>query len=296
MSKNRNLKYQFMNCIQKNFRESVDKHSLKQTGKKGTEIFSYSQRKNLIDVSSNFANYMKENHPEVKQVREITSQHVQEFLNSKTSCSQATLEQYKHQFNKLERLVNDTYKTSVNFHETTTPVSTKNGGGKIRTDMLTTDNYNKLMSNSINQNFKNALVLSQFFGLRACECSKLQYTDISEQGIKIVGLKGGRDRFVKCENEQQKRIIKDFLNKKGRVCSCQTGSLQQSFNREKKKNNISSASDFHASRKAFATNKYLEYRQQGYTVEQSLNKVSHALGHGDNRLDLLKEYICTSLV
>lgn len=27
MSKNRNLKYQFMNCIQKNFRESVDKHA-----------------------------------------------------------------------------------------------------------------------------------------------------------------------------------------------------------------------------------------------------------------------------
>lgn len=297
MSKQRNLKYQFMNCIQKNFHEGINKHSLKASGKNGNEVFSYSQRKNLIDLSANFSNWMKETHPEVKQVNQVNSDHIQEFLNSKTNCSQATLEQYQSQFRKLENLVNNTYKASVNYHSATTPRSTKNGGGKLRSDMLSTSNYNKLMSNSTNQNFKNALCLSQNFGLRASECSKLKYSDISENGIKIVDSKGGRSRFIPCETQQQKQVIKDFLGKVGRVCNCKTASLQQAFCREKKKNGISSASDFHSSRKAYATNKFQEYRQQGLSVQQSLNKVSSNLGHsGDgSRNDLMKEYICCSI-
>lgn len=298
MSKNRNLKYQFMNCIQKNFRESVDKHSLKQTGKKGTEIFSYSQRKNLIDVSSNFANYMKENHPEIKKVNQINSDHIQEFLNSRINCSQATLEQYQSQFRKLESLVNDTYKTNVNYHSATTPISQKNGGGKLRTDMLTTENYNKLMSNSTNQNFKNALLLSQHFGLRCEEISRLKATDFTEKGLSIIDSKGGRDRLIPLETDKQKQIAKEFMQKVGRICPIQKGSLQQAFNREKKKNGLSSSSDFHSSRKAYATERYQSYRQQGMSVKESLDRVSHNLGHGDSshRLDLLKEYICCPLI
>lgn len=292
MSKTRSLKYQFLNCIEKNFKTGINKHSLKQTGKTGNEIFSYSQRKNLIDLSANFSNWMKENHPDIKQIKDIKQEHVQEFLNHKrTTTSQATVDNWRSQFNKLECITNSTYRTSVNFH-TEKVLSTKNGGGKLRTDMLSMENYNKLMSNSTNQNFRNALCLSQHFGLRACECSKLQYRDITENGINVVDSKGGRSRFVPVETQQQKNVIKEFLGKAGRVCSCKTASLQQAFNREKKKIGLSSASDFHSSRKAYATQKFQEYRQQGMSVQKSLDRVSNNLGHGNNRDDLLKEYIC----
>ena len=117
MSKTRSLKYQFLNCIEKNFKEGINKHSLKQTGKQGNEIFSYSQRKNLIDLSANFSNWMKENHPSIKQIKDIKQEHVQEFLNYKrTTTSQATVDNWRSQFNKLECIANSTYKTSVNFH------------------------------------------------------------------------------------------------------------------------------------------------------------------------------------
>ena len=45
-------------------------------------------------------------------------------------------------------------------------------------------------------------------------------------------------------------------------------------------------------RKAYATNMYKECRAQGMSVQSSLSAVSQALGHGANRNDLMKEYIC----
>lgn len=296
MSKRRNIKYQFLHCINTNFREGMDKHSLKSQGKYNSRIFSFSDRKNLLDLSSSFSNWLKINHPEIKQLYEIDSSHIQEFLSLKASnCSQKTLEQYQSRFRKLEVLVNSTYNINVNYHNVVTPLSSRNGGGKIRNAMLSTDNYNKLLK-STNTNFRKALTLSFHFGLRAAECAKLRYEDVSENGIKIIDSRGKRNRFIPVENNQQKKIIEDFLYKTGRVCPVQTGSLQQAFNREKKKQGITiSNGDFHTARKAFATGKYKEYREQGQTVQQALNTVSHRLGHGNNRNDLMKQYICCPL-
>lgn len=293
MSKIRNIKYQFKYCIDTHFKEGMDKHSLKSQGKDNSKIYSYSDRKNLIDLSSNFANWLKINYPEIKQLYEINSSHIQEFLSSKTSdCSQKTLEQYQSRFRKLEVLANSTYNINVNYHNVVTPLSSRNGGSKIRNAMLSTDNYNKLLKTT-NANFRKALTLSFHFGLRAAECAKLRYEDISENGIKIIDSKGKRNRFIPVENKQQKKIIEDFLNKKGRVVSVQVGSLQQAFNREKKKQGVFITNgDFHTARKAFATNKFQEYRKQGQSVQQALNNVSHRLGHGNNRNDLMKQYIC----
>lgn len=53
MSKTRNIKYQFKHCIDIHFKEGMDKHSLKLQGKDNSKIYSYSDRKNLIDLSSN---------------------------------------------------------------------------------------------------------------------------------------------------------------------------------------------------------------------------------------------------
>lgn len=91
----RNLKYQFLQAINNNLRENMDKHADKANGIRNTDkIYSYSSRSNLIDLSANFANYMRVTYPEVHKVSEIQTKHIQDFLNSKTeSCSQSTLSQ-----------------------------------------------------------------------------------------------------------------------------------------------------------------------------------------------------------
>lgn len=291
----RNIKYQFKNAIDSHFTEGMNKHSIKANGEmNGERIFSYSDRKNLIDLSSGFSNFLKENHSEVKMVKDIQSDHIQEFLNGKSAdCSQKTLEQYKSRFQKLERLLNNTYHIKVDYHSVTVPLSEKNGGGKIRNIMLSENDYSKMLQTT-NENLKKAVLLSKNFGLRASECSKLKYSDIKDNGIQIVDSKGKRSRFVPVENKGQKEVLEQLKQKKGdRVCPVQTGSLQQAFNREAKKKGISIDNGaFHTLRKNYATNKYQEYRKEGLSVQQSLDRVSARLGHGENRNALMKEYIC----
>lgn len=297
MGKIRNIKYQFKHCIDTHFREGMDKHSIKKNGKDNSKIYSYSDRKNLIDTSSNFANWLKENHSEIRQLKDINATHIQEFLNEKASnCSQKTLEQYQSHFRKLETLCNNTYNTNVDFHSAVTPISLKNGGGKIR-NVICSDNQYQSLLKTTNNNLKSALILSKNFGLRASECSKLQYRDIKEDGIYIADSKGKRSRFIKAETRQQQDILQQFSGERqGRICPVQTGSLQQAFNRECQKQGIDFPNGaFHTLRKNFATTKYKEYREKGETVQQALDHVSHALGHGSKRNELMKQYICCPL-
>lgn len=297
MGKTRNIKYQFKYCIDTHFREGMDKHSMKRNGKDNSKIYSYADRKNLIDLSANFANWIKENHAEIKQLKDINSMHIQEFLNEKAnSCSRKSLQEYQSHFRKLESLCNNTYNTNVDFHSTVTPISAKNGGGKIRNIMCSDAQYQMLLKTK-NSNLKSALVLSKNFGLRASECSKLQYRDIKEDGIYIADSKGKKSRFVKAENKEQQDILQQFRGKKqGRICPIQTGSLQQAFNRECKKQGIHFQNGaFHTLRKNFATAKYKKYREKGETVQQALDSVSHVLGHGSKRNELMKQYICCPL-
>lgn len=165
------------------------------------------------------------------------------------------------------------------------------------TNIMCSDAQYQMLLKTKNSNLKSALVLSKNFGLRASECSKLQYRDIKEDGIYIADSKGKKSRFVKAENKEQQDILQQFRGKKqGRICPIQTGSLQQAFNRECKKQGIHFQNGaFHTLRKNFATAKYKEYREKGETVQQALDSVSHVLGHGSKRNELMKQYICCPL-
>ena len=193
----RNLKYQLKTAIEKNFKEGMDKHSIKANGGDGTKIFSYSDRKNLINFTSNFSNWMKFNYPEVKLAKDINSNHVQSFLNSKAQdCSRATLKQYVSKANKMAKLINNTYNQNLKFN-VVAPVS-KSSNQPLRNKQMEVNHYNKLISKMRDGNGKNALMITKNFGLRVSELTKLQGRDIDlDKGvIRVVGGKGGRDREV----------------------------------------------------------------------------------------------------
>ena len=296
----RNLKYQFLQAINNSFKENMDKHADKANGIRNTDkIYSYSARRNLIDLSANFANFMRESYPDVHNVNEIGTEHVQAFLNSKTgNSSQPTLNNYSALINKLEKCVNAKFHCSATYHCEVVPISCKNGGGKIRNVMLSENDFETLIKSTTNQYLKKALILSYHFGLRAAECAKLKSKDIKSNGISIIDSKGKRCRFVPAETEKQKQILEQFKEKaQSRICPVQHQSLEQAFRRELKKNSIVIQNGaFHTCRKAYATAKYKEYRENGLSVKEAMSKVSVNLGHGASRFELMKEYICTALV
>lgn len=295
----RNLKYQFLTAINQHFKEGMDKHSMKHAAEmNGTRIFSYADRSNLVDLAAGFSEYMKQAHPQIKEVRHITTDHVQGFLAAKSStATQATLSQYGSRFAKLERLVNDSYKScKVDFHSVVVPISSK-CSGKVRTQMLSASDYQTLLSSTTNTNLRNALVLSYCAGLRASECSKIKASDwhAASGVLRIVDSKGKRTREVLVPQQHHTAVDAVMSSSQDRICSCQTESLQKAFRRQLAACGLAStytAGAFHMTRKAYATNLYRECRAQGMGVQSSLSTVSRSLGHGANRNDLMKQYIC----
>lgn len=299
----KNIKYQFLHAINSNFKENQDKHSLKAEHQTGKEtIFSYSARKDLINLSSNFSNWLKDTHPETKQVKNITSSEISEFLNCKAeNCSQRTLEHYSSLFQKLSLVVNVTYHCKVDYtNGVVIPASSKNGGSKIRCKMLDSADYHSLLKTS-NINLKKALLLSQNFGLRASEISKLKKNDISDSQIQVIDSKGKRSRVIPIQNTEQQQAVSSVLSLSDteRICPVQHESLQQAFRRELQRTELHNKYQngcFHLCRKSYATTQYKQARSAGLSVKESMSHVSKLLGHGANRFELMKEYICFPLV
>ena len=296
----RNLKYQFLTAINNHFAEGMDKHAIKRSGEmNGTRIFSYADRSNLVDLASAFSNYMKQTYPQIKEIRQVKPDHIQSFLATKSeTVTQATLSQYGSRFNKLERLVNDSYKScNVDFHSVVVPASSK-GSGKVRTQMLAASDYQTLLNSTTNTNLRNALLLSYTCGLRAAECSKLQAKDWdAESGVlSIIDSKGCKSRLVKPSPQHVPAVDALMRSSTGRICDCQTESLQKAFRRQLEACGLTDtygkSGAFHMARKAYATNLFKECRAQGMSVQSSLSAVSRSLGHGANRNELMKQYIC----
>ena len=309
----RNLKYQFKYAIEQSCKFGADKHSMKnnkaENGNNSSRTLSYADRKNLIDVSSNFANWMKENHNEVKELKDINSNHVQEFLNQKAqTCTSATINQYQSKFAKLEKVVNDTYtKANVSYTNTVTPTSSNNTE-KLRSKSMTDSDYNKLnnyMSNNCrSDNGTKAIQLSYHAGLRVSECAKLQQRDIkiNENGtatVHVADSKGCRSRDVHIVNKDSVQVLTNLRNSvenaNDRIVPIQAESINRAINRAMDRCNMQEykahKTSVHSMRKAFAQREYDRYKDEGLEPKQAWDRVSEELGHGKNRDDLYKAYI-----
>lgn len=296
----RNLKYQFLNAINSNFKEGMDKHSIKDAGQmNGSRIFSYADRKNLIDVASNFSNWMRQEHPDIKQVRDINANHIQGFLNNKAqSCSQATVKQYANKFNKLEKVVNNTYNTNANYKGFAIPTTKEQT--KIRNSSMSKSDFKKLETgfSSSRSSAKHAIQLSARCGLRVSETTKLQGRDInlSKGVINVVDSKGGRSREVPIRPQDKdyftdlKAQYKDYE----RICPVKPDSINKAIQREMEKQGISDKyqdTSIHSIRKMYAQNEFDRLREEGHSISESLKEVSKLLGHGEDRMELMQQYV-----
>ena len=309
----RNLKYQFKYAIEQSCKFGADKHSMKSNRaedvSRGSKTLSYADRKNLIDVSANFSNWMRDNHSEIKELKDINSNHIQNFLNEKAqTCISATIGQYQAKFSKLEKLVNNTYtNANVNYSNTVTPAASNNTE-KLRSKTMSEADYNKLnnhMSNNCrSDNGAKALQLGYHAGLRVAEISKLQQRDIKinpdgTATVSVVGGKGGRDRDVHITNKESVQTLSNIrdsvANPTDRVVPIQDGSINKAINRAMDKCNMQEYklhdTCVHSLRKAFAQQEYDRYKEEGMEPKQAWDCVSEQLGHGKNRDDLYKAYI-----
>ena len=216
----KNLKYQFLQAIETEFTPGVSKHSLKKTEGLGNgRIFSYADRKNLVDFSANFANFITSNYPKVKYARDIKVDQAQSFINNRAGyCTYATITQYVSKLRKLNILLDNVYGSCKNFSKVEMPPVTAENTKKLRTISMPNEEFLLLREYLKNRKSK-AIVgieLAGRFALRASEVVKLQTRDVNleKNEIYIIDSKGGKSRTIKITETEDYNYLKEIIRGK----------------------------------------------------------------------------------
>ena len=301
----KSIKHQLIHAIDSNFREGQDKHSMKRAGyERQSTIFSFADRKNLIDTAAGFANWLKAQEDPPRFLYELRPEHVQGYLSAHAGAwTGATLKLRASHLRKLEALARATYPNSkVSFTEgVAVPAA---ASAPCRTVQVSEADYMRLLdyADQSRSGAKHAPFLSGSCGLRVSECAKLKGSDISIQAdgtatVRVVDSKGKRSRVITLNNKDTVSRVAEICRERGegRVCPVQSDSLntylRRAFHTLGMTEYTAHKTSYHALRKLAAQRHYDACRQQGLTMKESLARTSVWLGHGRDRDELMKHYV-----
>ena len=301
MGRTRSLTSQINFALSDNFTEGMDKHADKKQNREMTnKIYSYTELHNLKDFGKNLSNFFKENNMKIRNVKDIKAEHLQIFLNSKAEyCTQKTLDTYKSYINKLEVVLNSTYKScNLDFRNTVvTPVaeikaSTERGVGAAisRTDL------NKILSYAAEHRCKSgdAVIVQNSVGVRVEELVQIKITniDLNNNTILLDNCKGGKN-LIREFPDSVKNIIKENIenSKTNKLFDIKSATINRYLNRVEDRLGIDRHS-VHDIRRLVAQEKFDAYREEGFSKKEALEKTSRWLNHvGPRQQMITKSYI-----
>lgn len=300
------IKGQVFNVIDSNFNPGQDKRNDKfDDNMEKEKIYSFSERDNLRQVAMELAAFSKVSF-EVKQIKDISYNMARNFMKSKTfTCNQTTLDNYSSRLNKIERLVNQTYK-SCNVDWSNIKVQSTIGQDKLRNIPMGIGDFEKLIAyakdNGLTSKGILGAQLAGAFGLRVSEVCKLQHRDIDLVNMKIHihESKGGLSRDLFIKEEYKELLEKSLVNKTSldRLVPIKEDSVNKWIRETLPKvegidssKYIKAKTGVHSIRKMWASQRYKELIANGSNDKDACNKVSIELGHGENRWDVVKNYI-----
>lgn len=301
----KSIKHQLIHAIESNFKEGQDKHAMKRAGyERQSTIFSYNDRKGLIDTAAGFANWLKGQPDPPRRLYDLKPQHVQAYLNAHTEdWTAATFKARLSHLRKLEALARATYPNSaIGFTDGLTAPATATS--PRRTVQVTAGDYKRLLdyADQSRSQAAPAVFLSGSCGLRVSECAKLKGSDITIQPdgsatVRIVDSKGKRSRTITLNNPDTASRLAEIHREAGagRVCPIQSESLnaylRRAFQALGMTEYVQHKTGYHALRKLAAQRHYDACRGRGLSVKEALSETSVWLGHGRNREELMKHYV-----
>ena len=299
--KNEKLFYQFYKAIERCTALGADKHSYKKTGCKKVKIFSYEDRRNIIKVTTLFCDYIEEFYPNIKYIRNINKEHVQEFFIEKSNyCTKNTLKNYNYCIRKLEKMVKQELKIYIDY---TSNVTIPNGKYINTREIDMTDEDIKVLLEECNKSNSKAVIgikLAINFGLRVSEVCKMKGRDIrlDKEIIHVHESKGKRSRDIKIESAAQKELceyIKAKVLDDERVCKVREDTVNVTIQRMLIKNKIDrykeSKTAVHAIRKTYAKNDFHQNLEKHNDEIKAWNETSAKLGHNSGRKTLKNVYV-----
>ncbi|WP_187119320.1 tyrosine-type recombinase/integrase [Clostridium polynesiense] len=255
----------------------MDKHAAKHNGQSMGIICSFNEKRSLQEVAYQFKDYMKDNYPHIKMLKDVKSDHWQAFLNEKSkTCSTATLKNYVSRIHKIEHLCRNKFRITSNWrNEILTPQSKKTPtGDKLRIQTMGKEDLEKVLDYGYKHCTSKAIPAIELcyrFGLRDAETSRLTVdcVDFDKAQLRVVG-KGGRCRYLEIKKDDVKILKTLCVGKinKDKLIEIKADSINQQLNRILKKLNLKNKyplTGIHAIRKLRAQELWDEKRKQGYT-------------------------------
>lgn len=297
-SKKRSIKSQFHNAINGNFKEGVKKRDYKiENGQvMDNKIFSWQEVYRLKDVARDINNFLKEKEMERRDVRDITAEDLNKFLDSKKyNCTQQTINSYKNSIYKLQEVVNKTYKLDVKWRgniETPKSVRSKKTKDRGVKAVINNNDYRKIIEFAEKNKCQSGDVvrLERELGVRVNEIVNIKRENINldTKEILFTNTKGGKEIAKKITDVN---LVREILNKnysQTALFSIKPETINRYLNRVQDKLGIERNS-FHNLRRNYAQNLYNTELEKGTTEEKALLKTSKELNHRTKREKLMEQ-------
>ena len=299
----RNLYGQMTYAINKNFTERVDKRAYKQANGKGmgSKIFSYGEKYRLKQLAKSFQIYAKENELNIKLVKDIRPEDIQDFLEKAKGrgCTQNTINSYANSLFKIQNTLNSTYNLNLKWREEIAipQVEKKSSSTRGVDSVISREDYNKILNYTEN-NFSQsglALQMQNWLGVRVEEVARIkkEFISLKDRTITFKNTKGGK-KLVRDIPENKIDFVKSVIEHnfhKERLFSIEGRSINKYLNRVQDQLGLERHSN-HDIRRLIAQEKYNSFREKGMSIKEAANQTSKWLSHGDDRTSMLeKSYI-----
>lgn len=298
------LVYQFKCAVDSNFEPGRSKFDDKIAGEMNdTRIYSYADRRNLIETGSDFAKFVRAEFPEIRQAKQIAPEHVRSFLESKTdTCTQRTIDQYATRLEKLSRCLQEHFGGDRFKYTCDVPESQILDRRSLTMDRA---DLEKVFEHATPCSSSKAVELAAETGLRAAPLSRVQAGDYDREAgtLEVHGDKGGKDHVINLSPEAKAKLDEltrgkepgEFLftNKDGNPLKPNSINrwLQDHLKSEGITKYAEAKTSIHAIRKMYAKEEYARARAEGLTDREARDRVNVQLGHGTHRYDVEKAYL-----
>lgn len=298
-----NISYQIIRALDQGRALGESRHSGKHTGECMSKIYSLGEYESLKSFAKTFQSYLRESDIRIRYVKDITTKQWQDFLDAKAHvCGYATLKNYISRIHKIEVLCQTKYGFEKKWAANLMVPQSKVGSHEDMKRVQTMDSKDLERIRSFGENYSNskaviAIELAARYGLRVSEISalRLESVNLTDMKLRVCG-KGGKTRYLEIKEEDREFFQKICDNKQPRqnLVGIRPDSINQYLNRTMTKLGIKDKyplTGVHAIRKLVAQNMWYRLRDSGLSKQETMNRISVYLGHGEGRYDVLNAYV-----
>lgn len=289
----KSLFYQLNSAIDLNYRHHFNKHGDKHNLESDSShiVKSLSAKSNLKDFAHDFAAFIKSKYG-VKQVKQITPDMCQSYIERKATegCSLKTIKTYQSNLLKISKCANKTFNIRTDY-SVSVDESKIEKTETIKQFSFTRTEMEKILAAPRSCDSLTALKFAYQTGVRVNTLERLEvrHIDFKNCEITIFKDKGNRTRVLSMSEETAKLLREQIKGKnpQDKVFGIKKGSVNRYLRRRCEKLNICNEkgeikSGVHSIRKLWA---------EEFAEKNGVAKTMVALGHGEDRKDLVNTYL-----